>query len=83
VPIGSCHDLPASEHRVAGTHDCTSHLTPLAATAKRIEPVIQLSMPAADDGLVVVAVSRRVLGHASDNLALVPPLIRRLTPLRI
>ncbi|MGE5834273.1 MAG: hypothetical protein ACM4AI_07325 [Acidobacteriota bacterium] len=83
APSGSCHFLPAPEHRVAGTHDCTSHLTPLAATAKRIEPVIQLSMPAADDGPVVIAVRRRPLGPASDNLGLIPPLIRRLTPLRI
>jgi hypothetical protein len=75
--------LPSPEHRVAGTHDCTSHLTPLAAAAKRIEPVTQLANPSADDGPVVVAVSRRALERASDNLALIPPLLRHLTPLRI
>lgn len=82
APAGSCHYLPPSDHRLAGAHDCASHLTPLAATAKRIEPITQLSISAGDDR-PVVSVSRRALEHASDNLALIPPLIRHLTPLRI
>ena len=82
APAGSCHYLPPSDHRLAGAHDCTSHLTPLAATAKRIEPSTQLSISAGDDR-PVVSMSGRALEHTADNLALIPPLIRHLTPLRI
>jgi hypothetical protein len=83
APGGSCHDLPAPEHRLAGAHNCTNHLTPLAVAAQRIEPVTQLSIPGAGDGPAVAASNTRALEHASDSLDLIPPLIGRLTPLRI
>jgi hypothetical protein len=84
TPGTGCHHSQQADHRLAGSHDCSTHLTPVAIAAKRLEPVTQLSIPLVGEGHAeFTPAQRHPRPSASESSAARRHPVPVLTPLRI